>query len=178
MEEGGEYCCPYIPPARLETPRFAGVHHDRDQTNSGGPGRRAGRTVRAMEIRIENTINKELGIDLRVHRDDVGMFARTGARQSYFDDPQYERFDPDFRGRPINDERRGGDPNTQVTRQGTLSTYAYAEGVIAVSGYRRFRRRTRPIFVSRLRRSLSPQLHLRSPACKPGAGTPSVEAKP
>jgi len=86
-------------------------------------------------IRIENTINKELGIDLRVHRDDVGMFARTGARQSYFDDPHYERFDPDS-GAPINDERRGGDPNTQVTRQGTLSTYAYAEGVIAVSGYR------------------------------------------
>jgi len=88
-------------------------------------------------IRIKNLTARELGIDLRVHRDDVGMFARTGARQSYFDDPNYERFDPNSGG-PINDERRGGDPDTQVTRQGTLSTYAYAKGVIAVGGYRNF----------------------------------------
>jgi hypothetical protein len=86
-------------------------------------------------IKIENTTEQELGIDLRVHRDDVGMFARTGARQSYFDDPEYERFEPDS-GRPINDEQRDGRQRMRVTRQGTLSTYAYAEGVVAVGGYR------------------------------------------
>ena len=44
--------------------------------------------------RIENTTDQELGIGLRVHRDDAGLFAGTGARQSYFDDPSYERFEP------------------------------------------------------------------------------------
>ncbi len=88
-------------------------------------------------IKIKNTTQQELlGIDLRVHRDDVGMFARTGARQSYFDDPNYERFDPDT-GRPINDERDDQLYGTRVTRQGTLSAYAFAEGVLAVGGYRR-----------------------------------------
>ena len=88
-------------------------------------------------IKIKNTAQQKLlGIDLRVHRDDVGMFARTGARQSYFDDPNYERFDPDT-GRPINDERRDDQRHgTRVTRQGTLSAYALAEGVLAVGGYR------------------------------------------
>ena len=89
-------------------------------------------------IKLKNTAQQELrGIDLRVHRDDVGMFARTGARQSYFDDPKYERFDPDT-GRPINDERLDDQGyGTRVTRQGTLSAYAFAEGVLAVGGYRR-----------------------------------------
>jgi len=97
-------------------------------------------------IKIKNTTEQLLrNIDLRVHRDDVGMFARTGARQSYFDHPEYERFDSS--GRTINDERlddqarddklRRNGSWTRVTRQGTLSTYACAEGVLAVGGYRR-----------------------------------------
>jgi hypothetical protein len=103
-------------------------------------------------IKIKNTTRRELrGIDLRVHRDDVGMFAHTGARQSYFDHPEYERFDP-ASGRTINEETRDDELYddkrrddelrkrghwTRVTRQGTLSTYAFAEGVLAVGGYRR-----------------------------------------
>jgi len=97
-------------------------------------------------IKIKNTTERVLhNIDLRVHRDDVGMFARTGARQSYFDHPEYERFDSS--GRTINDERLDDQARddklrrygswTRVTRQGTLSTYACAEGVLAVGGYRR-----------------------------------------
>ncbi|MGE4047187.1 MAG: hypothetical protein AB7F35_20150 [Acetobacteraceae bacterium] len=103
-------------------------------------------------IRIENISDRRLrDIDLRVHRDDAGMFARSGARQSYFNHPDYQRFDPGS-GRTINDERRDDGPWahqrccdelrqhghwTRVTRQGTLSTYASAKGVLAVGGYRR-----------------------------------------
>ena len=86
-------------------------------------------------IRVKNTTAQELGIGLRVHRDDVGLFAGTGARQSYFEDASYERFEPGS-GRLINDERRGGRRKTRITREGTLNTYAYADGVIAVGGYR------------------------------------------
>jgi hypothetical protein len=88
------------------------------------------------QIQVENTgSNKELEVELRVHRDDVGMFARSGARQSYFDDPGYEMYEPGT-GRAISDETRDDSRKTPVTRQGTLSTYAYAEGVLAVGGYR------------------------------------------
>jgi len=108
----------------------------------GGPTVPAGLWL----IKVENATEKELrGINLRVHRDDVGMFARTGARQSYFDHPDYERFDP-ASGRIDNDEQRDDEHHdsklsecgywTRVTRQGTLSTYAFAEDVIAVAGYR------------------------------------------
>jgi hypothetical protein len=99
------------------------------------------------EIRVKNLGGELRNIDLRVHRDDPGMFSRSGARQSYFDDPKYKMFDPRS-GRIINDERRDDDKRrdaelakrgywTRVTRQGTLSSYAYAEGVLAVGGYRR-----------------------------------------
>jgi hypothetical protein len=88
-------------------------------------------------IRIKNIAQQALkNIDLRVHRDDVGMFSRSGARQSYFDHPEYEMFEPST-GRIINDEEQDSRGETRVTRQGTLSTYAYAEGVLVVGGYRR-----------------------------------------
>jgi hypothetical protein len=87
-------------------------------------------------IRIKNTGQRDLkNIDLRVHLNEVGMFSRSGARQSYFDDPRYEMFD-EGSGRIINDERTDRPCGTRVTRQGTLSSYAYAEGVLAVGGYR------------------------------------------
>ena len=89
------------------------------------------------QIRVRNLGKLELrNIDLRVHRDDPGMFSRSGARQSYFDDPEYVMFDPGS-GRIINDERQDRTRGTRVTRQGTLSSYAYAKGVLAVGGYRR-----------------------------------------
>jgi hypothetical protein len=89
------------------------------------------------QIQVENTgANAKLDVDLRVHRDDVGMFSRSGARQSYFDLPEYEMFETGT-GRVINDESRDSRLGTRVTRQGTLSTYAYADGVLAVGGYRR-----------------------------------------
>jgi hypothetical protein len=89
------------------------------------------------QISVRNLGERELrNIDLRVHRDDPGMFSRSGARQSYFDDPNYVMFDPGS-GRIINDERQDRARGTRVTRQGTLSSYAYAKGVLAVGGYRR-----------------------------------------
>jgi hypothetical protein len=98
------------------------------------------------KIRIKNTSDRELrNIDLRVHRDDPGMYSRSGARQPYFDDPKYEIFYPGS-GRIINDElyddkQRDAELRERghwmrVTRQGTLSSYAYAKGVFVVGGYR------------------------------------------
>ena len=81
-------------------------------------------------------------IYLRVHRDDPGMYAHGKGRQSYFDDPLYERFDPRT-GATASDERRdagrrrSGKPVSLVTMQGTLSAYGYAKGVLVVGGYRR-----------------------------------------
>ena len=59
-------------------------------------------------------------------------------------------------GGPINDERRDGGHRTRVTRQGTLSTYTYAEGVIAVGGYRNSD--NEPLYIHRLAPDL-PKIH-------------------
>jgi hypothetical protein len=129
--------------ARIYHQRFARPHGSREcVTIAVGPTASDGDPAPLApsglwQIQVENTgSNKKLDVELRVHRDDVGMFARSGARQSYFDDPGYEMFEPGS-GRAINDERRDNPGKTPVTRQGTLSTYAYAEGVVAVAGYRR-----------------------------------------
>lgn len=81
-------------------------------------------------------------IHLRVHRDDPGMFAHGKGRQSYFDDPLYERFDPRTGAtaadeRRESDKRRRGASVSPVIMQGSLSAYAYAQGVLVVGGYRR-----------------------------------------
>jgi hypothetical protein len=89
------------------------------------------------KIKIKNIGERELrNIDLQIHRNDVGIFSRSGARQSYFDDRKYKIFDPRS-GRIINNEAKDPTRGTRVTRQGTLSSYAYARGVLAVGGYRR-----------------------------------------
>jgi hypothetical protein len=79
-------------------------------------------------------------IYLRVHRDDPGMYEHGKGRQSYLDDPIYERFDP-CTGATASDERvesakrRRGEPVSPVVMQGTLSAYGYAKGVLVVGGY-------------------------------------------
>jgi hypothetical protein len=88
------------------------------------------------QIKIKSNATRPLTVDLRLHRDDVGLFSRSGARQSYFDHPGYQMFDP-VKGCIINDELRDDPRVTPITRQGTLSTYAYAEGTVVVAGYRR-----------------------------------------
>lgn len=81
-------------------------------------------------------------IYLRVHRNDPGMFTHSKGRQSYFDDPLYERFDP-ITGAIASDERvesekhSRGSPVSPVIMQGTLSGYGYANGALVVGGYRR-----------------------------------------
>ena len=67
-----------------------------------------------------------------------GMFSRSGARQSHFDDRTCWYVFHEYSGRIINDEQRDNPKKTPVTRQGTLSSYVYAKGVLAVGGYRRF----------------------------------------
>ena len=150
MEDWGAHWRPYIPSALPETRRLAGVRYDRDQTDSRRPGRRRAVVPSGLwRIRVKNTTDQELGIDLRVHRDDVGMFARTGARQSYFDDPNYEMFEPGS-GRPINDERRDGGREDAGNEAGDPQYLCLCRRRDRCRRLPQFRRRTRPIFVCRL----------------------------
>jgi hypothetical protein len=88
------------------------------------------------QIKIKSIGKREIrNIDLQIHRNDVGIFSRSGARQSYFDDPRYVMFD-EGSGRIINNEEQDRTCGTRVTRQGTLSSYAYAKGALVVGGYR------------------------------------------
>jgi hypothetical protein len=80
-------------------------------------------------------------IHVRVHRDDPGMYAHGKGRQSYIDDPLYERFDPRTGGTASDErieaeKRRRGGRVSPVVMQGTLSGYGYAKGVLVVGGYR------------------------------------------
>ncbi|WP_162915124.1 S8 family serine peptidase [Desertibaculum subflavum] len=85
-------------------------------------------------IHIDNLhLDADAMIDLRVHRDDPGLFVRRKARQSRFEHPDYVEFDP-VSGRPHNDETREVSP---VRRQRTLSAYAGGTDTIVVGGYRR-----------------------------------------
>jgi hypothetical protein len=94
-------------------------------------------------IEIKNLDAKEqVTLNLRVHRDDVGMFARSGARQSYFDDPKYNAFElpighPLSGGRLVTKRRRRGQPASPVTIYGTLNSYGYGNGSLLAAGYRR-----------------------------------------
>jgi len=71
-------------------------------------------------------------IYLEIHRDDPGLYAHGKGRQSYFDDPLYERYDPDS-GAVNSDET--AQSASMVRLQGTVSSYAYARGVLVVGGY-------------------------------------------
>ena len=72
-------------------------------------------------------------IDCRVQRDDTLPFFKPAGRQSYFDDPHYQRFHPDT-GRPIENDPES--VSAKVRRSGTLNIYATGKGSVAVGGYR------------------------------------------
>jgi hypothetical protein len=115
-----------------------------------------------IKMRAKGGLTKELNIDLRVHRDDAGMYTRGKGRQSYFYDPIYEEFDPEL-DRSARDERdesdepspqarvtAGGGPSARhgggggrrrrrrsvVRTQGTLNAYGFGAGTLLVGGYR------------------------------------------
>jgi hypothetical protein len=106
-----------------------------------------------IKMRAKDTLTKELNIDLRVHRDDAGMYTRGKGRQSHFYDPAYEEFDPEL-DRSERDERDESDeagppvavPSARrrrrrarsvVKTQGTLNAYGFGTGTLLVGGYRR-----------------------------------------
>jgi hypothetical protein len=71
-----------------------------------------------------------VAIDAWIQRDDnVHGFRRRG-RQSYFDDPDYLRFDAV--GRPVEEDQ----PGSYVRRAGTLNAIGTGEETIVVGGYR------------------------------------------
>lgn len=64
---------------------------------------------------------------------------RTRARQSYFDDPAYQRFEPSTAPREFDSVPPAPNPS-YVTRHSTLSGYATGKRTYVVGGYRRFSR--------------------------------------
>ncbi|WP_460447977.1 S8 family serine peptidase [Alsobacter sp. SYSU BS001988] len=69
-------------------------------------------------------------IHARVHRDDTPYGYPTRGRQSYFDAPDYERFD--LQGRPVE-----VDNDSVVKRRGTLNTLATGPSPVVVGAARR-----------------------------------------
>lgn len=86
------------------------------------------------QVEIKNEcLAKKSQIDLRIQRDDPVTFQRRKGRQSYFDDPDYVRFEPDT-GRLRNKEWLDEGP---VSREETLSAYATGQDSVVAAGYRR-----------------------------------------
>lgn len=85
-------------------------------------------------IRLRNDgLDPTAAIDLRVQRDDPLIGQDLRARQSYFDQPDYVRFDcPSGRERNHTDDENG-----PVTRRGSLNAYAGSRGPVVVGGFRR-----------------------------------------
>ncbi len=86
------------------------------------------------KIHLEN-IDVPVGedISLRVQRDDPVAYVRSKGRQSYFEDPDYVRFD-ETSGRLINDGQLDAGA---VTRRRTLSAYTTGQEPKVIAGYRR-----------------------------------------
>jgi hypothetical protein len=82
------------------------------------------------QVRVRKTRGGACNINAWIQRDDsVHGFRRRG-RQSYFDDPEYVRFDPT--GRPVEVDQ----PRSYVRRAGTLNAIATGRLTTVVGGYR------------------------------------------
>ena len=84
-------------------------------------------------VTVTNLSDSTLDIDAWIRRSDTPGGRRAKGRQSYFDDPNYERFYPSTRPRKF-------DPpgsTSYVTRQGTLSGIATGAATYVIGGYRR-----------------------------------------
>ena len=81
-------------------------------------------------VRLKNIVRKPADVNAWIQRDDsVNGFPRRG-RQSYFDDPAYQRFDA--MGRRSQEDQ----PESYVKRAGTLSGLATGEHTVVMAGYR------------------------------------------
>lgn len=85
------------------------------------------------QVRVENRGASAIAdIDAWIQRDDTVHGYRRGARQSYFDDPEYARFDPG--GRPIEDDNHLATKDSYVKRQGTFNAISSGTKSIVASG--------------------------------------------
>ena len=75
------------------------------------------------------------GIHAWIQRDDTAPGYPRAGRPSYFDDPQYARFDGG--GRPIDDDTHPDTSASYVKREGTLNAIATGRQPIVVGGFRR-----------------------------------------
>ncbi|WP_218510023.1 hypothetical protein [Variovorax sp. dw_308] len=82
-------------------------------------------------VTIKNTSQTPLDIDAWIRRSDTPGGRRAKGRQSYFDDPSYQRFDAN--GRPT--EFDGG--TSYVMRQGTLSGIATGQRTHVIGAFQR-----------------------------------------
>lgn len=74
-------------------------------------------------------------IEAWIQRNDSLFAYRQRGRQSYFDDPAYQRFDA--RGDHLQDDPHRAPPTSVVRRQGTISGIATGPEVVVIGGYRR-----------------------------------------
>jgi hypothetical protein len=81
------------------------------------------------EIRVRNVGPTAL-FDAWIQRDDKAYGYHTGGRQSYFDDPAYQRFDDAGRLVEV-------DNGSYVKRVGTLNSIATGRNTVVIGGYRR-----------------------------------------
>jgi Subtilase family len=88
-------------------------------------------------IKVDNALGmNEVGkIHAWIQRDDTAPGYRQRGRQSYFDDPQYARYDDG--GRPIEDDSDLRTSNSYVKREGTLNAIATGKQPIVIGGFRR-----------------------------------------
>jgi hypothetical protein len=83
------------------------------------------------EIEVTNTGSRDADFDAWIARDDTALGWPIGGRQSYFDDPEYVRFDRAGRYVELDD------PRSYVRRAGTLNGLATGARTVVVAGLRK-----------------------------------------
>ena len=85
------------------------------------------------QVRLENKGATRIGdIDAWIQRDDTVHGYRRGARQSYFDDPAYARYDQG--GRAIEQDSHPDTAGSYVKREGTFNAISAGKRSIVASG--------------------------------------------
>ncbi|HEU0201053.1 MAG TPA: hypothetical protein VFR86_11525, partial [Burkholderiaceae bacterium] len=96
------------------------------------------------EVKVKNTSTQRVTIDAWIQRDDTPLGYSIVGRQSYFDDPQYRRFNDTGGEIELDDNATA----SYVRRSGTLSAIGTGARSVVVGGFRR--RDGRPVKYSSL----------------------------
>ena len=96
-----------------------------------GPGSQPVASSGLWSVEVTNTSGVPLDIDAWIKRSDTPGGRRAKGRQSFFDDPAYQRHDA--KGRPLEFDV----PGSYVKRQGTLSGIATGSETYVIGAYRR-----------------------------------------